>query len=85
MRSSPSYRRFYRMIREADDTKIVGQAMMEAYAAKESGELSLKHFTLLKTASVPQREQLERAPLSKEARRLRGECASPLHLRAKSS
>ena len=61
---------FYRMIRKADDTKVVGQAMKDAYAAKESGELSLKHFTLLKTASVLQRERLERAPLSKEARRL---------------
>jgi hypothetical protein len=70
MRCSRSYRRFYQKIREADDTKIVGQAMKEAYAAKESGELSLKHFTLLKTASVLQRERLERAPLSKEARRL---------------
>jgi hypothetical protein len=70
MRCSLSYRRFYQKIREADDTKIVGQAMKEAYAAKESGELSLKHFTLLKTASVLQRERLERAPLSKEARTL---------------
>src|SRR5215468_1341086 len=52
MRCSRSYRRFYQMIREADDTKIVGQTMKEAYAAKESGEPSLKHFTLLKTASV---------------------------------
>ncbi len=70
MRCSRSYRRFYMMIRKADDTKIVGRAMKEAYAAKESGELSLKHFTLLKTASVLQRERLERAPLSKEARKL---------------
>jgi hypothetical protein len=70
MRCSGSYRRFYQTIREADDTKIVGQAMKEAYGAKESGELSLKHFTLLKTASVLQRERLERAPLSKEARKL---------------
>src|SRR5262245_31860016 len=70
MRRSRSYRRFYQMIREADDTKVVGQAMKDAYAAKESGELPLKHFTLLKTASVLQRERLERAPLSKEARKL---------------
>jgi len=70
MRCSRSYRRFYQKIREADDTKIVGRTMKEAYAAKDSGELSLKHFTLLKTASVLQRERLERAPLSKEARRL---------------
>jgi hypothetical protein len=70
MRSSRSYRHFYRTIRNADDTKIVGQAMKEAYAAKESGCLSLKHFTQLKTASALQRKRLERAPLSKEARRL---------------
>src|SRR5262245_17556177 len=56
MRCSRSYRRFYQKIREADDTKIVGQTMKEAYAAKESGELSLKHFTLLKTASETQRQ-----------------------------
>jgi hypothetical protein len=70
MRSSRSYRRFYQVIRKADDTNVVGQAMKEAYAAKESGELSLKHFTLLKTASALQRERLERAPLSEEARSL---------------
>jgi hypothetical protein len=83
MRHSRSYRRFYRMIREADDTKIVGQAMKEAYAAKESGELSLKHFTLLKTASALQRERLEWAPLSEEARCLlrEVETATPGKLR----
>jgi hypothetical protein len=70
MRCSRFYRRFYQMIRKAEDTKSVGQAMKEAYAAKECGELSLKHFTLLKTASVLQRERLERTPLSEEARRL---------------
>jgi hypothetical protein len=70
MRCSRSYRRFYPMIRKADDTKSVGQAMKEAYAVKESGKLSLKYFTLLKTASVLQRERLERTPLSEEARRL---------------
>src|SRR5215471_14324610 len=70
MRHSRSYRRFYQMIREADDTKIVGQAMKDAYGAKESSELSRKHFTLLKTAPALQRERLERAPLSKEARRI---------------
>jgi len=70
MRHSRPYRRFYRTIREADDTKIAGQAMKDAYAARESGALSLKYFTLLKTASTLQRERLERAPLSKEARML---------------
>lgn len=83
MRRSPAYQHFYWKVREADDTKIVGQAMKEAYAAKESGELSLKHFTLLKTASALQRERLERAPLSKEARALirEVETATPGKLR----
>jgi hypothetical protein len=83
MRSSRSYRRFYWMIRKAEDTNVVGQAMKEAYAAKESGELSLKHFTLLKTASTLQRERLERVPLSKEARELirEVETATPAKLR----
>jgi hypothetical protein len=83
MRRSRSYRRFYQMIREADDTKFVGQAMKDAYSAKESGELSLKHFTLLKTASALQRERLERAPLSKESHRFirEVETASPAKLR----
>jgi hypothetical protein len=82
MRRSPSYRHFYQMIREADDTKIVGQAMKDAYTAKESDDLPLKHFTLLKTASVLQRERLERAPLSKESHRLirEVETASPAKL-----
>ncbi|MBO0862780.1 MAG: hypothetical protein J2P21_30645 [Chloracidobacterium sp.] len=70
MRSNRYYRHFYRMIHKASDTKVVGQAMKEAYTAKESGELSLKHFTLLKTASTLQRERLEWAPLSEEAWRL---------------
>ncbi len=83
MRSNRSYRRFYWMIRKAKDTNVVGQAMKEAYAAKESGQLSLKHFTLLRTASALQRERLERAPLSEEARRLirEVETATPGKLR----
>jgi hypothetical protein len=83
MRSNRSYRRFYWMIRKAEDTNVVGQAMKEAYVAKESGQLSLKHFTLLKTASALQRERLERAPLSEEARRLirEVETATPGKLR----
>ena len=83
MRCSRSYRRFYQKIREADDTKIVGQTKKEAYAAKESGELPLKHFTLLKTVSVLQRERLVLSPLSKEAHRLimEVETAAPAKLR----
>jgi len=83
MRSNRSYSRFYRITREAEDTKVVGRAMKEAYAAKESDELSLKHFTLLKTASALQRERLERAPLSEEARALirEVETATPAKLR----
>jgi hypothetical protein len=83
MRSNRSYRRFYWMIRKAKDTNVVGKAMKEAYAAKESGQLPLKHFTLLKTASALQRERLERAPLSEEARSLlrEVETATPAKLR----
>jgi hypothetical protein len=57
--------------------------MKEAFAARESGEVSLKYFTLLKTASNLQRERLERAPPSKEARMLirEVEAASPTKLR----
>jgi hypothetical protein len=83
MRHSDAYRRFYRAIREADDTRLVGQAMKDAYAAKESGELSLKYFTLLKTVSTLQRERLMNARLSPEAYKLirEVETASPAKLR----
>jgi hypothetical protein len=70
MRHSHTYHRFYSTIREAGDTRIVGQALQDAYAAKESGELSLKHFTLLTTAAALQRERLMNARLSPEAYKL---------------
>jgi hypothetical protein len=70
MRHSRTYHRFYSTIREASDTRIVGQALQDAYAAKESGELSLKHFTLITTAAALQRERLINARLSPEAYKL---------------
>jgi hypothetical protein len=70
MRHSRTYHRSYSTIREAGDTRIVCQALQDAYAAKESGELSLKHFTLLTTAAALQRERLMNARLSPEAYKL---------------
>jgi hypothetical protein len=70
MRHSRVYHRLYSIIREAGDTRIVGQALQDAYVAKESGQLSLKHFTLLTTAAALQRERLMNARLSPEAYKL---------------
>ena len=70
LRYSQTYRRFYSVIRGAGDTKLIGKAMKDAYAAKESGGLSLKQFTMLKTAAQLQRERLMNARLSPEASRL---------------
>jgi len=76
MRRNRAYRCFYKMIREADDTKVVGQAMKDAYAARRSGELPLKHFTALKTAAALQRERLESQPPSGLASQLLKEIAT---------
>jgi hypothetical protein len=76
VRHSPIYRRFYSTIREAGDTRFVGQAMKDAYVAKGAGELSLKHFTLLTTAAALQRARLMNARLSPEAYKLMREVES---------
>ena len=70
LRNNLAYRRFHKDVREARDTGIIGEAMKKAFEAKEAGELTLKHFTALKMASALQRERLEQAPLSQDARRL---------------
>jgi hypothetical protein len=70
MRHNRAYRRFYTAIRKAEDTKVVGGVMQAAYAAKESGELPLKYFTLLNTVSELKRGRLMNARLSPEAYRL---------------
>jgi hypothetical protein len=47
MRHNPIYRRFYSTIRDAGDTRLVGQAMKDAYAAKESVSYrsNISHFS----------------------------------------
>jgi len=37
LRNNPAYRHFHRVIHEAADTRIVSEAMKEAYAARQSG------------------------------------------------
>lgn len=61
LRNNPAYRHFHRVIHEAADTRIVSEAMKEAYAARQSGEISVKHLTALKTAANLQRTRLETA------------------------
>ena|GEM_PF-1199450 len=83
MRCNRIYRYFHAVIRKATDTKVIGKIMQAAYAAKEAGRLSLKYFTLLKTASDLQRGRLMDANLSPEAYRLMKKVknASPGELR----
>lgn len=70
MRTSLLYRQYYGEIREAFDTKTIGEAMKQAYGARQLGALSVKHLVALKTAANLQRERLERAPISKAAHTL---------------
>jgi len=59
MRTSHLYRRFYKSIREASDTKTVGEAMKQAYEARQAGELPVKQLVALKTAATLQRGRLQ--------------------------
>jgi hypothetical protein len=70
LRANRAYRRFHKAIRGAKDTRAVGEAMKQAYEARQSGSLPLKHFTALKTASILQRERLQSARLSTTAFKL---------------
>src|SRR5262249_39356472 len=70
MRNNRSYRRFYSRIRRATDTKAIGELMKQAYEARQTGEMSVKHFIALNTAADNQRERLLSAPLSATAYRL---------------
>jgi hypothetical protein len=67
LRNNRVYRHFHKAIRGADDTKIVGELMKEAYESRQSGSLPLKHFAALKAASILQRERLQSAHPSKTA------------------
>ena len=70
LRTNHAYREFYSAIRRATDTVVIGAQMKKAYEARTEGTLPLKHFTALKTAAMLQRERLENAPLSNEAKLL---------------
>lgn len=70
LRTNATYRRFHKVVRGAADTKTVGELMKQAYEAKQSGALPLKHFTALKTAADLQRVRLQSARLSRTAHRL---------------
>jgi hypothetical protein len=67
MRNNRSYRRFYARIRRATDMKAIGELMKQAYEARQTGEMSVKHFIALNTAADNQRERLLSAPLSATA------------------
>ena len=60
MRNNRSYRRFYSRIRRATDMKAIGELMKQAYEARQTGEISVKHFIALNTAADNQRERLLR-------------------------
>lgn len=70
LRTNATYRRFHKAVRGAVDTKTVGELMKQAYEARQSGALPLKHFTTLKTAADLQRVRLQSARLSQAALRL---------------
>jgi hypothetical protein len=50
--------------------KAIGELMKQAYEARQTGEMSVKHFIALSTAADNQRERLLSAPLSATAYRL---------------
>src|SRR5215472_9171150 len=70
MRNNRSYRGFYARIRRATDMKAIGELMKQTYEARQTGEMSVKHFIALNTAADNQRERLLSAPLSATAYRL---------------
>lgn len=70
LRTSAAYRYFHREIRGAKDARLVSESMKRAYESRQSGALSLKHFTALKTVAELQRERLQSQQLSVSAFRL---------------
>lgn len=75
LRSQPSYRRFYHLIRRARDTAQISQTLQAAYAARQAHTLSLKCLTALKTAAQLQRERLQQQAPSPAAAALLKEIA----------
>jgi hypothetical protein len=70
MRNNHSYRGFYARIRRSTDTRAIGELMKQAYEARQTGEISVKHFIALNAAASNQRERLLSAPLSAAAFKL---------------
>ncbi len=70
LRTNRAYRQFHKAIRGASDTRMVGDAMKQAFEARQAGMLPLKHFVALKAAATLQRERLESARLSLTASNL---------------
>src|SRR5262245_8795284 len=70
MRNNRSYRGFYARIRRSTDTRAIGELMKQAYEARQTGEISVKHFIALNAAASNQRERLLSAPLSAAAFKL---------------
>src|SRR5262249_7243642 len=67
MRNNRSYRGFYARIRRSTDTRAIGELMKQAYEARQTSEISVKHFITLNAAASNQRERLLSAPLSSAA------------------
>jgi hypothetical protein len=70
MRNNGSYRGFYARIRRSTDMRAIGELMKQAYEARQTGEISVKHFIALNAAASNQRERLLSAPLSSAAYKL---------------
>jgi hypothetical protein len=81
LRNNRAYRQFHKAIRGARDTRVVSETMKQAYEARQSGSLPLKHFVALKAASTLQRERLESARLSSTAFKLIKEINAASHAR----
>jgi hypothetical protein len=67
LRTCKSYRQFHKAVRAATDSRKVGEIMKQAYEARQTGSLPLKHFTTLNTAAQLQRLRLKSARLSRTA------------------
>jgi hypothetical protein len=76
LRTSKSYRQFHKAVRAATDTRKIGEIMKQAYEARQTGGLPLKHFTTLNTAAQLQRLRLKSARLSQTAADLLKEIAT---------
>src|SRR5262249_26499448 len=67
MRNNHSYRGFYARIRSSTDMRAIGELMKQAYEARQTGEISVKHFIALNATASNQRKRLLSTPLSSAA------------------